>query len=421
MPNFSQTTQEILDYVNHLWVVDTHEHTAAYQFSEKQDYLQKTINTYARMDLHSAGMTKEMLAAAMDDTLPVMQRWELCEPYWKACRNTGYIRMHELAAKELYGVDGINRDTIETLSTRFAAESSAQSYHDGLLRSKILCGIVDSDFECDRRVLRPAFRLEEFVERIEIQKVRSKLGAPIHTFLDWLDACDEMIRRYCEAGAVAFKTTIATDRSLQIGYGSYAEAEESFIRTFREDNGYLPPSAAYQDFMFRHVLSRVQKHGLPVQMHTGMAASYGNIIPNGNPLQLCPLFIEYPDLNFVIMHMGYPYQLEIGSLGKMFANVYPDMSWAYLLSPNGAKAALSEWLESVPATKIMGFGGDCGHEAHVYAHLQMAKEIISEVLAEKVSRGCFDLEHAKWIAQQMLQMNPYRVFQLENAGVVLKK
>lgn len=103
-------------------------------------------------------------------------------------------------------------------------------------------------------------------------------------------------------------------------------------------------------------------------------------------MQLCPLFIEYSDLNFVLMHMGYPYQLEIGSLGKMFPNVYPDLSWTYLLSPNGAKAALSEWLDSVPATKIMGFGGDCGHEDHIYAHLLMAREIISEALAEKIYR-----------------------------------
>ena len=421
MADYQQICEEIRAWLNHLWVVDTHEHTAAYKSAPHPDYLRTTVNTYARMDLHSAGMTKEMLAAVMDDSRPVMERWLLCEPYWQACRNTGYMRMHERAARELYGVEGVNRATIETLSARFAAADAAQSYAEGMARAKILCGIADSDFDCDRRFLRPAFRMESFVERIEIPAVRRVLGAPIHTFIDWLDACDETIRRFVDAGAVAFKTTIATDRTLNIGYGSYAEAEESFIRAIREDNGYLPPSPAYQEFMFRHVLSRVQGYDLPVQMHTGMAASYGNIIPNGNPLQLCPLFMEYPDLDFVIMHMGYPYQLEIGSLGKMFANVYPDLSWAYLLSPNGAKAALSEWLDSVPASKIMAFGGDCGHEAHVYAHLQMAKDVVSEVLAEKVCKGHFDLEHAKWMAEQMFVQNPYRVFRLEKAGIMLKK
>lgn len=412
--------EELRAFIADLWVVDTHEHTAVYKTDSRPDYLKTMINTYARMDLHSAGMTKDMLAKAMDVSVPLLERWLLCEPYWKACRNTGYVSMHERVAREVYGVPSINRDTIQTISAAFAAKDAAQSYAEGLERAKVLCGIADSDMDCDRRVLRPAFRLEEFVERIELNAVRQQLGTSIHTFLDWLDACDEMIDRCCKAGAVAFKTTIATDRSLAIGYGTYAEAEESFIRTLREDNGYLPPSAAYQEFMFRHVLSRVQSRGLPVQMHTGMAAGYGNIIPNGNPLQLCPLFMEYPDLDFVIMHMGYPYQLEIGSLGKMFRNVYPDLSWAYLLSPNGAKAALHEWLESVPATKIFAFGGDCGHEDHVYAHLLIAKEIAAQVLSEKVEKGVFDLEHAKWIAEQIFLMNPYRVFKLEKAGVTLK-
>jgi len=416
-----QVYEELYQYIAGLWVVDTHEHMAAYKSGSPLDYLKTMINTYARFDLHSAGMTKEMLSRAMDPSLPVMERWLLCEPYWKACRNTGYMRMHERVAHEVYGVSEISRDTIENLSAQFAAKDASRSYAEGLERAKILCGIADSDMDCDRRYLRPAFRLEEFVERIELGSVRKTLCTSIHTFIDWLDACDEMIRRYVEAGAVAFKTTIATDRSLNIGYGSYAEAEESFIRAMREDGNYLPPSSGYQEFMFRHVLSRVRSYGLPVQMHTGMAASYGNIIPNGNPLQLCPLFIEYPDVDFVVMHMGYPYQLEIGSLGKMFQNVYPDLSWAYLLSPNGAKAALSEWLDCVPATKIMGFGGDCGHEDHVYAHLLMAKEIVSQVLAQKVAQGCFDLEHAKWIAEQMFVMNPYRVFRLENAGIKQKK
>ena len=421
MSDYSRIYEELHAFISRLWVVDTHEHTAVYKSDSNPDYLKTMINTYARMDLHSAGMAKEMLAKAMDPSLPLLERWALCEPYWKACRNTGYMRMHERVAQEVYGVREISRDTIEQISMQFASKDARQSYYEGLERAKILCAIADSDMDCDRRHLRPAFRLEEFVERIEIETVRKILGASIHTFIDWLDACDEMMNRYCDAGAVAFKTTIATDRSLNIGYGSYAEAEESFIRSLREDNGYLPPSSAYQEFMFRHVLSRVQRRGLPVQMHTGMAAGYGNIIPNGNPLQLCPLFLEYKDMDFVIMHMGYPYQLEIGSLGKMFQNVYPDLSWAYLLSANGAKAALREWLDSVPVTKIMAFGGDCGHEDHVYAHLLMAKETVSQVLAQKVAEGCFDLDHAKWMAEQMFLMNPYRVFRLEQAGVSLQK
>ena len=217
--------EELRAFISDLWVVDTHEHTAVYKSTSHPDYLKTTINTYARMDLHSAGMPKDMLAKVMDESIPLMERWLLCEPYWKACRNTGYIGMHERVAREVYSVPAINRDTIQTISAAFSAKDAAESYAQGMQRAKVLCGIADSDMDCDRRFLRPAFRLEEFVERIEIDAVRQKLGSSVHTFLDWLNACDEMIDRYCKAGCVAFKTTIATDRTLNIGYGSYAEAD----------------------------------------------------------------------------------------------------------------------------------------------------------------------------------------------------
>lgn len=418
MNRFDHLYEDLLAYVSDLWCIDTHEHTANYK-SGPLDYLALTLNNYARLDLVSAGMPQDTLNKARDASLPLMQRWQLVAPCWQACRNTGYIRMHERVAREIYGVDSINEHTIQQISSMFAAKDPSRSYGEGLARSKILCCITDSDPDCDRRHSRPAFRLEEFVERIQVKDVCRNLGVPIHTFSDWLEACDETIRRHVEGGAVAFKTTIATDRTLDIGYGSYQEAEASFRDAIREDNGYQPPTKAYQDFMFRHVLSRVCRHGLPVQLHTGMAASNANIVPNGNPAQLCPLFCEYRDMDFVIMHMGYPYHLELSALGKMFPNVYPDLSWAHIISPHGARLALSEWLDSVPATKIMGFGGDCGHEDGIHAHLLMARENISHVLAQKVCDGCFDLDHAKWIARQILLMNPYRVFHLEKAGVSL--
>ena len=412
-------SEELLAHISSLWIIDTHEHAANYK-SGPLDYLALTVNCYARLDLRSAGMPLSVLDQVRDASRPVTERWLLCEPYWNACRNTGYIRMHERVARDVYGVEGVNRDSIEQLHHLFQQKDPSHSYAEGHRQSQILCSIVDSDMDCDRSIQRPAFRLEEFVERIELGKVRQLLGSVgIRTFTEWLDACEEVVRRYRTAGAVAFKTTIATDRTLAIGHGSYAEAESSFLEAVRENTHSFSPSMAYQDFMFHHVLGVVRKLGLTVQMHTGMSASNANVIPNGNPLQLCELFAEYPDVDFVIMHMGFPYQLELSALGKMFPNVYPDLSWAHILSPHAARLALSDWLDAMPATKIMGFGGDCGHEDAIHAHLLMARENISHVLAQKVQEGCFDMAHAKWIAEQLLIYSPYRVFRLADAGVTL--
>lgn len=34
------------------------------------------------------------------------------------------------------------------------------------------------------------------------------------------------------------------------------------------------------------------------------------------------------------------------------------MTWPYVISPRVVEDALAEWIETVPAQKILGFGGD---------------------------------------------------------------
>ena len=74
MSDLNRIYEELLAFVKNLWIVDTHEHTAVYKSVAHPDYLKTSLNTYARMDLRSAGMPPELLSRAMDDTLPVMER-----------------------------------------------------------------------------------------------------------------------------------------------------------------------------------------------------------------------------------------------------------------------------------------------------------------------------------------------------------
>lgn len=414
MRGMNSIYDEIYAFISDLWVIDTHEHTADYK-AGPMDYLNQTVSCYARLDLRSAGMPEADLERVCDVSAPVMERWLLCEPYWKACLNTGYIRMHERAAREIYGVQGVNRDTVETLSRLFSEKDHEKSYAEGHRKAKILLSIVDSDMECDRSIQRPAFRMENFVEKMRLDRAGEMLGGvKFNSFCDWLNACEETIRRFAAAGAVAFKSTIATDRSLCIEKASYKEALDAF-----KNAGIDTPTPAYKAFMFRYVLDIVSKMGLPVQLHTGFSASNNGVISNGNPILLNKLVSEYRDTSFVLMHMGYPYRHELTALAKMFPNVYPDLSWAHIISPCAARTALDEWLDAVPVNKIMGFGGDSRHEDAIRAHLMMAKENIAGALAEKVFRGAFDMEYAKWAAGLLLFENPKRVFKLNDAVIPL--
>ena len=74
---------------------------------------------------------------------------------------------------------------------------------------------------------------------------------------------------------------------------------------------------------------------------------------------------------------------------------------------------MNEWLETVPANKIMAFGGDFLNAEGTYGHLMLAKQIISNVLVEKVKSGYFSEEEAFKIAQMILCKNAISILNLK--------
>jgi predicted TIM-barrel fold metal-dependent hydrolase len=168
-----------------------------------------------------------------------------------------------------------------------------------------------------------------------------------------------------------------------------------------------------QDYMMHCIIQLARKHHIPMQIHTGLQAGDGNHIANANPAMLTNLFLEYRDVNFILMHGAYPYGGELSALAKGFRNVFIEMSWVYIISPSYAARYLHEWLETVPANKILAFGGDYHNVENTYAHSMMAREIVSRVLTEKVSSGYLSETEALEIATMILHDNAIAVFKLE--------
>jgi predicted TIM-barrel fold metal-dependent hydrolase len=137
------------------------------------------------------------------------------------------------------------------------------------------------------------------------------------------------------------------------------------------------------------------------------------MIAHSDPSLLSNLFLEYPNVRFDVFHMGYPYHQVLSAVAKMFPNVYIDMCWAHIISPQASVDALVEWLDAVPANKISAFGGDYALVDGVYGHQAMARDNVSRSLAIKVEQGVFDVERACEIARWLFVDNPIRIFQLE--------
>jgi len=169
-----------------------------------------------------------------------------------------------------------------------------------------------------------------------------------------------------------------------------------------------------QDHMMHHVLRLADRRGLVLQVHTGLQEGNGNYIRHSDPSLLTNLFMEYPDVRFDCFHIGYPYQQVLAALAKNFRNVFIDFAWAHIISPAAAVTALVEYLDSVPANKISGFGGDYILVDGVYGHQYIARQNIARALAFKVDQSAFGIDDARRIARMLLHDNPVEIFGLQD-------
>ncbi len=162
--------------------------------------------------------------------------------------------------------------------------------------------------------------------------------------------------------------------------------------------------------MMHQVIRAAIELELPLQIHTGFHEGNENIITNSNPTHLINLFIEYREAKFDLFHGGYPYIHEWVTLAKTFANVYADLCWVHIISPEIGRCLLHELIETVPGNKIMAFGGDSITVEIAYAHSRMARQVVARVLSEKVSEGYMKEDEAVILARRMLRDNPAALF-----------
>jgi predicted TIM-barrel fold metal-dependent hydrolase len=147
------------------------------------------------------------------------------------------------------------------------------------------------------------------------------------------------------------------------------------------------------------------KHGLPFQIHTGHGRLQGS-----NPLLLLNLIEANPRTKFILFHGGYPWVGETGAIVlRHGSHVWVDSVWLPTISPTMARRALHEWLEVMPSNRIL-WGADCNHAEGIYGATVATRQVIAEVLAEKVEQGDLLEEHAVRIGRQILRENALELF-----------
>ena len=229
-------------------------------------------------------------------------------------------------------------------------------------------------------------------------------------------------------GAVAEKFEIAYLRSFGFDDVPQTEAAQIYATLLHTPH---PNPAEYkrlQDFLFRYIAQECGRLHLPVHIHTTAGGGGYFSIAGDNPLLLEPLFND-PRLrrtNFVLLHGGWPFVHEIGSLLQK-PNVYLDLSQqSLMIGPRTMSAWLREWLELYPekvlyATDAYPYSSSMGWEEAAWIANQNIRTSLGMALTGMMNDKQITPVQAEKLARRVLRENAEALYSLSEPATASAK
>jgi len=421
--------QKIKDTADAIMVINTHEHQ--HWPEEYGDLTYRFYHllhgSYLMSDVVSAGGTR--LDMGPLDSLSLEEHWKINGQALNHTRNTSYYGHLIKGFRKLYDFDDLyfTKENIPVLSAQI--EKNYQDYRSWFDSSFHKAGFElmlndqywkPFNIDIDERYFALVFHINELVIHAGIIPAREDTtliyhkalneGYPMNTLDEYLTYCDHLFKKNIEHKAVCVKNSMAYSRSLDFEEVPYEIA--NILYNKRSEKLSPEDSKKIQDFMFHWIIQKSIENDLPIQIHTGYLAGNGNYLENGKPVKLINLFMKYPEARFVLFHGGYPWTGEYAALGKMFPNVYLDLVWLPQISREKAVLAIDEMFDCVPYNKFF-WGGDCAFIEETTGSLEYGKEVLAEVLANRIERGLLTDDVAFDIVKKVLRENAVEVFNLE--------
>ncbi len=395
------------------------------------DALAYLAHPYVASDLLASGMTAADLRFATgsegdlappDDRPPpgpLDARWARVAPFWARIRHGGFARCLLEGWDATFGIPDLDASTVGELSARIRAARVPGHYRQVLhdeANIKVslvqMTGTYGEDIaEVDRTLFLPVPRLNRFTmvrRRADLEALESELAIPLRT----LDALDDAMAgcavRWKAAGAPAIKLSQSYHRAMDFDMPDHTGATRA-LRTVW-DGGYpgldSAPGRVLEDWLVDAAVRAATAARLPVEFHVGPRAGIYGTLEGTFLAPMAPFLRRHRDALFDISHAGFPALREAAVLAKTFANVYLNLSWLHIYSPQACIDALQEWVQMVPVNKVLGFGDDLYWVDTIHGHLRIARRNVAFAMAGLVEDGVIRERDAVEIGRALFHDNP---------------
>jgi len=390
---------------HHLTFKDVEEYGPTYDAS--------SLLSYADSDLH---------AAAGTEGLGEISGKERVEKWWPAISTTGYGQAVTLGCKAQFDLDfcAENYDAItDRLQSELKARSAPEVF-DYFVKdqSNVKWVLEDPCFAPSNAEFlngkmypdyyRFTWRMDDLFSLGDdgpIASLEKSTGMSIASLEDLVKAMNANIDSLKDTGRLAaLKLGIAYMRDLVVAEPDETAAAGAFerVRAGKSDQADARPLA---DYLLHQLFQRASDEDMPVQVHTGYLAGHWGALDGTKAMHLLPVFRKYQKLRFDVFHCSWPWSAELGTIAKNYPNVYPDMCWAWTMSPSGSERTLTEWLDAVPYNKIFAYGGDTFPPWTEAGYAIQARRGIARVLERKVKKGYFSEATARDVATAIMLTN----------------
>lgn len=420
----SSNYEQLMEMMLNMEVIDSHEHLCPEKVRLAQTPNFTTLFChYAQSDLVAAGLRGEDLKTVFGAGSTIEEKWSAFQPYYDRVRDGSYSRSAHIAMEKFYGVSELNSLADAERVTKAIQKANKPGLYKKVLKDacKIRVSMNYGNITDDREFFQPVIYGMDYIQatRDTIRGLENEMDVACGNLTAYVDAVWEKYRQLKEQGMKGIKIGIAYQRDLNFAARTHAEAEEVFLRITEEGYGWRNTNLGYEemrpfhDYMVHRFCEIAGELDIPIVFHTGLQTNHDHNADDSRPLRLWNLPHRYRRTDFVILHSGFPWLEDGALLAKQYRNVYLDLAWTHIMSPEIVTRSLQSIVDLVPMHKVIGFGGDYCIIEKVYGHLMIAKQDIARAFSTKIDNGGMTLPRAKAWAQAMLWDNPVNVFRLE--------
>lgn len=372
-----------------------------------------------RFDVTEAGLPHEV----QDPGMALIERMTRCLPYLSNIKNTTLGLYLRWLLHDLYGVEKLTKANLEQVCTLAEDKGRDSHWPDEILRER--CGI-EYNVTVEPGTIPSGGRVLRGVEYCPACLASGK-QTPFEILTGWETSFGRDIRHADDY--LAFIANVVDAIPLPecrflgwwiLPYVTHESANDDDITDIlRRVKDRKPLSSAdigsFCYFGMTAILDRLRTttlrtiqlivgaealppHRSITHWHSSFAGAVGRLAG------------RYEEFHFNLSSASDIYTQDLAILAKHIPNISVAGYWWHTLYPFYIRKSLETRLDMVPLNKIIGFFSDAYHAEWCYPKLKMVKEILLEILLERIAKGWYDVDMALEIVNKLFYETPKRIY-----------